>query len=118
EQARARPQYPDPQARPLAPAPLRRSSRLNPPAATVPYPTRPIIGGTMRQAYAIVPIAAAALLAACASTSSAPEPAGDVAAAASTAQEAEVRLASASGSLVSGRLTLKPMGDGVHITGE
>lgn len=72
----------------------------------------------MRQAYAIVPIAAAALLAACASTSSAPEPAGDVAAAASTAQEAEVRLASASGSLVSGRLTLKPMGDGVHITGE
>lgn len=36
----------------------------------------------------------------------------------STAQRAVANLASASGSLVSGRLTLLPMGDGVHVTGE
>lgn len=36
----------------------------------------------------------------------------------STAQQAEVNLASASGSLVSGKLNLVPMGDGVHVTGE
>ena len=36
----------------------------------------------------------------------------------STAKQAIANLASASGSLVSGRLTLVPMGDGVHITGE
>jgi Cu-Zn family superoxide dismutase len=36
----------------------------------------------------------------------------------STAQSATVVLASASGSLVSGKLTLRPMGDGVHLTGE
>lgn len=36
----------------------------------------------------------------------------------SSAQEAVVNLASASGSLVSGRLVLKPMGNGVHMTGE
>ena len=54
------------------------------------------------------------LLVACASTPSAPK----AKPAASTAQEAVVNLASASGSLVSGRLILVPMGDGVHITGE
>jgi Cu-Zn family superoxide dismutase len=36
----------------------------------------------------------------------------------STAQQAVVNLASASGSLVSGKLTLVPMGDGVHVSGE
>lgn len=36
----------------------------------------------------------------------------------STAQQAEAILASASGSLISGRLTLVPMGVGVHVTGE
>ena len=36
----------------------------------------------------------------------------------STAQQAVANLASASGSLVSGRLTLAPMGDGVHVAGE
>src|SRR5690606_1004815 len=36
----------------------------------------------------------------------------------STAQQAVANLASASGSLVSGRLTLVPMGNGVHVTGE
>ncbi|HWS77405.1 MAG TPA: superoxide dismutase family protein, partial [Thermomonas sp.] len=59
---------------------------------------------------------ACSLLAACASTTappaSAPKPA------ASTAQQALVNLAPASGSLVSGRLVLRPMGDGVHMTGE
>ena len=36
----------------------------------------------------------------------------------STAKSATVNLASASGSLVSGKLTVVPMGDGVHLTGE
>ena len=36
----------------------------------------------------------------------------------STAQQAEANLASASGSLVSGKLTLVPMQGGVHVTGE
>lgn len=48
-------------------------------------------------------------------------PAASAAAAAhhaSTARQAVANLASASGSLVSGRLTLVPMGDGVHVTGE
>jgi len=36
----------------------------------------------------------------------------------STAQQAEANLASASGSIVSGKLTLMPMRDGVHIRGE
>ncbi len=38
--------------------------------------------------------------------------------AASSAKSAVVNLSSASASLVSGRLTVKPMGDGVHLTGE
>lgn len=36
----------------------------------------------------------------------------------STVREASVNLAPASGSLVSGQLMLRPMGDGVHLTGE
>ena len=36
----------------------------------------------------------------------------------STLDAARVNLASASGSLVSGKLSLMPMGDGVHLTGE
>lgn len=54
-------------------------------------------------------------LAACSSTPTAPpaQPAPI-----STAQQAEAVLASASGSRVSGKLTLAPMGDGVHISGE
>lgn len=39
-------------------------------------------------------------------------------AAQSTAKSATVNLASASGSLVSGKLTIVPMGNGVHLTGE
>lgn len=57
---------------------------------------------------------ACTLLAACASTAPAPKPKP----AASTAQEAVVMLAPASGSLVSGKLVLLPRGDGVHISGE
>ena len=59
---------------------------------------------------------ACSLLAACASTT--PPPASAPKPAASTAQQALVNLAPASGSLVSGRLVLRPMGDGVHMTGE
>jgi len=45
-------------------------------------------------------------------------PATSVPAAQSTAKSATVNLASASGSLVSGKLTVVPMGNGVHLTGE
>lgn len=63
--------------------------------------------------------AAAALLAGCASTATPAGAAKDTAASAkSTARRATVNLSPASASLVSGTLTLVPMGDGVHITGE
>ena len=72
--------------------------------------------------HAALALAIAATLAACASapsqqaeTSSATAPATHNA---SAAKQAIANLASASGSLVSGRLTLAPMGNGVHITGE
>ena len=72
--------------------------------------------------HAALALAIAATLAACASapsqqaeTSSATAPATHNA---SAAKQAIANLASASGSLVSGRLTLVPMGNGVHITGE
>ncbi|AKC86619.1 superoxide dismutase family protein [Pseudoxanthomonas suwonensis] len=55
-------------------------------------------------------------LAACSSTPPPPPPAAP--APVSTAQQATAVLASASGSRVSGKLTLAPMGDGVHISGE
>ncbi len=60
----------------------------------------------------------AALVAGCASTPSSSASAAATPAPKSTAQSAGVNLASASGSLVSGKLTVVPMGDGVHITGE
>jgi len=60
-------------------------------------------------------VASIVVLAACTTTAPAPEPAPP--AANSTAQEARANLASASGSLVSGSVTLVPMGDGVHLTG-
>ncbi|MFD0739582.1 superoxide dismutase family protein [Lysobacter koreensis] len=70
-------------------------------------------------------LSAAALLAlsACSTTPSASMPTSTrastaVAAGVSTASAATVRLASASGSLVSGTLRARPMGDGVHFTGE
>lgn len=50
--------------------------------------------------------------------SSAPKPAPAPPAPVSTAQQAIAVLASASGSRVSGKLALAPMGDGVHISGE
>ena len=65
----------------------------------------------MRHALAI---AATLTLAACAT---APKPAPAPPPSQSTAQEGQANLASASGSLVSGRVTLRPMGDGVHLTG-
>ena len=54
------------------------------------------------------------LLGACAS---APPPKANVVPATSTAQAGSVNLASSSGSLVSGKVTLRAMGDGVHLTG-
>ena len=69
--------------------------------------------------FSILTAALAFALAGCASTS----PTASPAAAApmtgpSTAQRAEANLASASGSLVSGKLTLVPMSGGVHVIGE
>ncbi len=66
--------------------------------------------------------AASLVLSACTSTP-APAPAPAPAATqsqvptTSTARQAMVNLASASGSLVSGKLTMMPMADGVHVTG-
>ena len=62
-------------------------------------------------------VIASALLAGCASSGTSTNDAS-AAPAKSTASRAIVNLAPASGSLVSGRLTLVPMDDGVHITGE
>ncbi|KAF1686972.1 superoxide dismutase [Pseudoxanthomonas broegbernensis] len=65
-----------------------------------------------------IPLATLGLfaLAACSSAPPPAEPAPP--APVSTAQQATAVLASASGSRVSGKLTLAPMGDGVHIGGE
>ena len=57
-------------------------------------------------------------IAGCASTPSSSTPAAAVPVPKSTAQSAMVNLASASGSLVSGKLAVNTMADGVHITGE
>ena len=75
---------------------------------------------TVRHAgHLVLTLACAAGLSACATSTAPPSAsAATPAAAVSTAKEAVVRLSPASGSLVSGTLTLKPMGDGVHITGE
>jgi Cu-Zn family superoxide dismutase len=69
---------------------------------------------------AIAPLALAGSLVVLAGCSSTPpeSSAAPVAPAASTAQQAVAVLASASGSRVSGKLTMAPMGDGVHISGE
>jgi Cu-Zn family superoxide dismutase len=80
---------------------------------------------------ALLASASALILAACASTPTAPRSAAaavDAEATASTPavelatvstlSSASVNLAAASGSLVSGTLALMPMGDGVHLTGE
>ena len=70
----------------------------------------------------ILTAALAFALAGCASTAPTIKPAAATPAkpmtGASTAQQAEANLASASGSLVSGKLTLVPMQGGVHVTGE
>ena len=63
-------------------------------------------------------IASLGLLALAARSSAPPAAPPPPPAAASTAQQAVAVLASASGSRVSGKLTLAPMGDGVHISGE
>lgn len=62
----------------------------------------------------IVAATTAVLLGACASVP--PTPTRTVPAV-STAQAGSVNLASSSGSLVSGKVTLRPMGDGVHLSG-
>lgn len=61
--------------------------------------------------------AACSLLAACASAPPA-QVADTTTPAPGSAREAVALLASASGSLVSGKLVLVPMGDGVHVTGQ
>ena len=71
---------------------------------------------TRSSATGLAATLACAVLAACASTP--PAPAAKSVSTTSTAQEAVANLAPASGSLVSGRLVLRPMGTGVHISGE
>ena len=79
----------------------------------------------MRLPFRHAALAAATTLALCA-CSSTPESGGTTSASAaapaapavSTAKAATVNLASASGSLVSGKLSVMPMGDGVHLRGE
>lgn len=77
-----------------------------------------IVSAASKRALALA--LAAASLAGCASTGTpaAAAASNNPAPAKSTASHATVHLAPASGSLVSGTLTLMPMGDGVHITGE
>lgn len=64
---------------------------------------------------ALLAAAAALGLTACGSS---PAPTPTAPQASSTARQGVANLASASGSLVSGRITLMPMSDGVHLTGE
>ena len=77
----------------------------------------------MRIATLVSSLAAVLALSGCASTTDATadapasEPAAPAAASSSVAS-ATANLAAASGSLVSGQLSLMPMGDGVHVTGE
>lgn len=66
----------------------------------------------------LLAIALAFGLSACASSMPGPASTSAPAVTRSTAQEAVTNLASASGSRVSGRLALMPMGDGVHLRGE
>lgn len=75
---------------------------------------------TMHRHHHLLTLAAACALAACTTTAEKSEPAATASepAATSTASSATVNLASASGSLVSGKLSMVPMGDGVHITGQ
>lgn len=70
-------------------------------------------------ASTVVAIVAALTIASCASTGTAPKPAplGPMASR-STAAGATVVLMSASGSLVSGKLSVMPMGAGLHLSGE
>jgi Cu-Zn family superoxide dismutase len=78
----------------------------------------------MRIAILVSSLAAVLALSGCASTpettaaAPAPEAAAPQAPATSTLTSATANLAAASGSLVSGRLTLMPMDDGVHASGE
>ena len=60
-------------------------------------------------------IAFAATIAGCATKP--PAAPAEAPGALSTADSAQANLAAASGSLVSGRVTLRPMGNGVHLTG-
>lgn len=67
---------------------------------------------------ALLAAASTLVLAACGTTSSAPKARTPDVPTTSTARQAVAVLASASGSLVSGSVTLTPMGKGLHLTGE
>ena len=72
----------------------------------------------MRIALLATATATALVLAACASTPPATPAASTANASTSTARMAVANLAPASGSLVSGKLMLMPMGNGVHVSGD
>lgn len=67
----------------------------------------------MRIVFAAPVVVSVLVLAACASAPPAPPVVPSV----STARSGNVNLAAASGSLVSGKVALRPMGDGVHLSG-
>src|SRR5690606_32427761 len=96
------------------------SSTLNPARASVRHTFNKEPAMTMHRHHHLLTLAAACALAACTTTAEKSEPAATASepAATSTASSATVNLASASGSLVSGKLSMVPMGDGVHITGQ
>jgi Cu-Zn family superoxide dismutase len=88
------------------------SLRVNDSAVTLAL-SRNLKETTMR--IALLAAATVLVLSACGSS---PPPAPAAAApAGSTAKQGIANLAPASGSLVSGKITLTPMGDGVHLTG-
>ena len=69
--------------------------------------------------HALLAFVATCVLAACSTTAEkSPSPATSPTPATSAAKSGTVNLAPASGSLVSGKLTLMPMSDGVHLGGE
>lgn len=76
----------------------------------------------MRPILLLTALAAASALAGCASTPASHGGGASASHAAPTARgtlsSATANLSAASGSLASGKLTLMPMGDGVHVTGE
>ena len=91
------------------------SSALNRRQVRLVHPSRRILAMNMT----LLVSASLLALAGCASTpSTSTRASASTIASVSTARSASINLAAASGSLVSGKLSAMPMGDGVHLRGE